>query len=65
MQVRDPGTDHRGRPLTSGARVRVLAEPDRPAGTVVRVLPHYDVVVVALQSPRVERMYPADQVEIL
>ncbi len=65
MQLRDRGTDRRGRPLTAGAQVRVLAEPGHPEGTVVRVLPRYHVVVVALRSPAVERMYPADQVEVL
>ncbi|MDQ7819541.1 MAG: hypothetical protein QN173_00215 [Armatimonadota bacterium] len=65
MRGRRSGADVASRPLMPGARVRVLAEPGHPQGTVVRVLPLYGVVTVALDSPRAERMYPADQVEVL
>jgi hypothetical protein len=64
MVVRERSTDRRGRPLTTGTRVRVLAEQGQSEATVVRVLDDYGVVTVLFEKPtKAERMYRTSEVE--
>lgn len=67
MVVREQTTDRYGRPLTAGARVRIVGEDGQPEGTVVRVVGDYGVVSVLLEQKtgKTERMYPAAEVEVL
>lgn len=67
MTVRERGTDRNGRVLAPGAGVRVVGEDGHPEGTVVRVLPDYDVVTVVLEQKagKTERMYPTTDVEAI
>ncbi|OLC28426.1 MAG: hypothetical protein AUH31_09110 [Armatimonadetes bacterium 13_1_40CM_64_14] len=66
MAVREKSTDRQGRPLTPGARVRVLAEQGNPEASVVRVLDDYEVVTVQFEKPtKVERMYKTSEVEVV
>jgi uncharacterized protein (DUF433 family) len=66
MIVRERSTDHSGRPLTAGTRVRVLAEQGKPEASVVRVLDDYGVVTVLFEKPtKAERMYKTSEVEVV
>jgi len=57
--------DRNGRPLVSGAKVKVIGEDGQPVGTVVRVLDDYAVVTVVIPEGRgqIERMYRVADVE--
>lgn len=64
--ARERATDRKGRPLTPGARVRVVGEEGTPEGSVVRVLGDYDVATVLIeQKGKVERMYLTAEMEVL
>lgn len=66
IAVRERSTDHQGRPLVPGARVRVLGEQGHPEASVVRVLDDYGVVTVQFEKPtKVERMYKTSEVEVV
>jgi hypothetical protein len=65
MRIRERAPDRLGRPLTAGARVKVLGEEGQPEGTVVRVLGDYGAVTVLLEKPtKAERMYRLDEVKV-
>jgi hypothetical protein len=66
IAVREKSTDRQGRPLTPGARVRVLAELGHPEASVVRVLDDYGALTVQFEKPtKVERMYRTSEVEVV
>ncbi|MGH2348212.1 MAG: hypothetical protein ACRDFT_01955 [bacterium] len=59
IDTRQQATDRNGRPIKPGDRVKVVGEQGQPEGTIVRVVPDYQVATVLLeQKGRVERMYP-------
>lgn len=61
---RAQATDRHGRPITAGDRVKVMGEDGQPEGTIVRVVPEYEVASVLLdQKGKVERMYPTTDIE--
>lgn len=62
--MREQATDRNGHPIKPGDRVKVTAEDAQPEGTIVRVLPDYEVATVLLeQKGKVERMYPTGELE--
>ena len=64
VQMREQATDRKGHPIKPGDRVKVIAEDGQPEGTIVRVVPDYDVATVLLeQKGKVERMYPTSDLE--
>lgn len=64
VDMREQATDRNGRTIKPGERVRVLVEDGHPEGTIVRVVPEYQVATVLLdQKGKVERMYPTTDIE--
>jgi hypothetical protein len=64
IDTREQATDRNGRPIKPGDRVKVLGEQGQPDGTIVRVVPEYQVATVLLeQKGKVERMYPTADIE--
>lgn len=64
VNVRAQGTDRNGRPIKPGDRVKVIGENGQPEGTIVRVVPDYEVATVLLeQKGKVERMYPTTDLQ--
>ncbi len=66
VDVSEQAADRNGRPIKAGDKVKVIGEQGQPDGTIVRVVPEYQVVTVLLeQKGKVERMYPAKDIEAL
>ncbi len=66
VDLREQATDRNGRPIKAGDRVKVLGEQGQPEGTIVRVVPEYQVATVLLeQKAKVERMYPTSDLEAI
>jgi hypothetical protein len=64
IDTREQATDRHGRPIKPGERVKVVGEQGQPEGTIVRIVPEYQVATVLLeQKGKVERMYPAADLE--
>lgn len=66
VDMREQATDRNGKTIKPGDRVKVLGEDGQPEGTIVRVVPEYDVATVLLeQKARVERMYSTADLETI
>lgn len=66
IDTREQATDRNGRAIQPGDRVKVVGEQGQPEGTIVRVIPDYQVATVLLeQKGKVERMYPTADIEAL
>jgi hypothetical protein len=64
IDTREQAADRHGRPIKPGERVKVVGEQGQPEGTIVRIVPEYQVATVLLeQKGKVERMYPAADLE--